>query len=206
METLNKKTLSFPAKIFTQVFAALGIMLTLTACGKGGGNTTQAVVPVYGNGCTNCGTISSPVLLTTFQMQNPNGNMIFSNMQMHAQSTAIVPNASGNAFRNYSGPIAVQGQMTVSQVLRDWSGACIIQPGIYNVQTYSVGQMGAAGGDVVVPSLTTNVGAIELRIDGPLDTMIGGLLTEGGLRLYARVSIIKVNGYVCSADFNDIFN
>lgn len=205
METLNKKTLSFPAKIFTQVFAALGIILTLTACGKSDGGGTP-VVPVYGSGCTNCGTISSPVLLTTFQMQNPNGNMIFSNMQMHAQSTAIVPNASGNAFRNYSGPIAVQGQLTVSQVLKDWSGGCIIQPGIYNVHTYSVGQMGAAGGDVIIPSLTTNVGAIELRIDGPLNTMSGGLLTEGGLRLYARVSIVKVNGYVCSADFNDTFN
>ncbi len=210
METLKNKKLSFPAKVFTRVFAALGLILTLAACGnKDGGNNTVAVAPpVYGNGCQNCGVaIPSPVLLATFQMQNPNGNVVFSNMQMYAQSSSIVASASGNAFRNYQGPIAVHGQMTVTQVIKDLSGGCIIQPGTYNLQTSSVGQMGAAGGDVIIPSLITTGGLIDIRIDSPLNTMSGGLLVDnGGLRLYARVSIVRVNGYVCSSDFNDTFN
>ncbi|WP_415063866.1 hypothetical protein [Bdellovibrio sp.] len=203
METLNNKTLSFPAKYFTRAFAALGIVLSLVACNKDGGGS-GVTTAVYGNGCSNCGAISSPVLLTTFQMQSGSGNVVFSNMQMYGQSTGIVANASGNIYRNYQGPIAIQGQMTVTQAQQDWGSGCIIQPGTYTVQTYSVGQMGMAGGDVLVPVMIA--GGIEMRIDGPLNTMAGGVLEQNGQRLYARVSIVKVNGYVCSSTFFGDFN
>ncbi|WP_374073502.1 hypothetical protein [Bdellovibrio bacteriovorus] len=209
MEGLNNKTLSFPAKYFTRAFAALGMVLALAACNDGGGGGGTVVVPpIYGSGCTNCaGSIPTPVVLTTFQMQSANANITFSNMQMIGQSTRIIPNASGNNYRNYEGPIAVQGQMVVAKPEIDpYNPSCVIQPGTYTLQTYSVGQMGYAGGDIVVPTLLSATSSIEMRIDSPEPTMAGALLTEQGQRLYAKVTVLRVNGYTCSQSFFGIFN
>lgn len=208
MEGLNKKTLSFPAKYFARTIAALGILLALTACKDSGGGGGTVVPPIYGNGCNNCaGSIPTPVILTTFQMQSANANITFSGMQMFGQSTRIIPNASGNNFRNYEGPIAVQGQMIVTRAEVDpGNPSCVIQPGSYALQTYSVGSMGMAGGDVVIPTLLSTTGAIEMRVDSPDPMMAGGLLTQQGQRLYAKVTVLRVNGYNCSQTFFGIFN
>lgn len=204
METLNKKTLSFSARIFTQVFAALGIMLTLTACGKSGGNGTQVVPPVYGNGCTNCGTIANPALLTTFSAQSADGNISLVNMQVYAQASGITPVASGNNYKGYSGPIATQGQMVVKAPQYDYvpytnqlATACVIPAGTYSLQTVSVGQMGYDGQNVYFPSLITTAGAIELKVEAPSPM---GFLNSGA-SLWAKVSVVRVNGVVCSASF-----
>lgn len=209
MEGLNNKTLSFPAKYFARAFAALGMVLALAACNDGGGGGGTVVVPpIYGSGCTNCaGSIPTPVVLTTFQMQSGNANITFSNMQLIGQSTRITPNASGNNYRNYEGPIAVQGQMVVArQEIDPYYPSCVIQPGTYNLQTYSVGQMGYAGGDIIVPTLLSATGSIEMRIDSPDPIMAGALLTQQGQRLYAKVTVLRVNGYSCSQSFFGIFN
>nr|WP_295904741.1 hypothetical protein [uncultured Bdellovibrio sp.] len=208
MERLNYKTLSFPAKYILRAFAALGMVLALAACNNGGGGGGAVVPPIYGSGCTNCaGSIPTPVVLTTFQMQSANGNITFSNMQLVGQSTRITSNASGNNYRNYEGPIAMQGQMVVArQEIDPYNPSCVIQPGTYALQTYSVGQMGFAGGDIVVPTLLTTTGSIEMRVDSPDPMMAGGLLTSSGQRLYAKVTVLRVNGYNCSQTFYGIFN
>lgn len=207
MERLNKKALSFPARVFTRVFAVLGMVLALAACGNKDGGGGTVVPPIYGNGCTNCaGSIPTPTLLTTFASQSANANIVFSNMQMFGESSRIMPNASGNLYRNYVGPIAVQGQMTVAAAAVDpYNPACTIQPGVYSLQTYSVGQMGYAGGGIVIPTLLSTTGAIEIRIDSPSTTMDGALLEGNGTRLYAKVTVLRVNGYNCSSTFFDIF-
>lgn len=205
METLNKKTLSFPAKIFTQVVAALGIILTLTACGKSdGGNNTTVVAPIYGSGCNNCSAISSPTLLTTFQSQSADGNMSLVNMRVYAQSSGIKAVPSGNNYKSYSGPAAIQGQLVVRVAQYDYvphtsqaASNCVIPAGTYNVQTSAVGQLGYDGVDVYFPSLFTTVGGIELKIEAP--SPMGFL--NSGQSLWAKVSVVRVNGIVCSASF-----
>ncbi|NUN05549.1 MAG: hypothetical protein HUU57_07290 [Bdellovibrio sp.] len=193
MERLNKNSLRFPAKLFTFAFASLGLMLTLASCGNKGGNDYVAPVvpPIYGNGCTNCaGSFPSPVVLTTFEMQSGDGNIKFTGMQMTAESTKISPNYSGNNYRNYSGPIAIQGTMTVASQETDYTTGCVLQPGSYAVNTYSVGQMGFAGGDIVIPTVVTADGLTEMRVDE-------GVLTSA-TRLYAYVTFTRLNGVACA--------
>lgn len=209
MEGLKNKRLSFPAKnFFIRAIAALGVTMALVACNSGGGGGSGVTVGVGINGCQNCGTITSPVVLATYQSQSPSANLVFSNMNIIAQATGIVPNASGNNYRNYQGPIAIQGTLDIKATEYDRYSACVVPAGRYAVSTYTVGQMGMAGGDIVVPLLMATNGSytVEMQIDGPLNTMAGGLLTDGGQRLYARVAVVKVNGQVCSSDFYGIFN
>lgn len=217
MERLNKKTLSFPAKIYTKVFAALGMVLAVAGCGdKGGSASVPVVPPIYGSGCATCsGVMPQPVLLTTFQSEATdfygNAVVVLKNMQVIVQSTGIQQNASGNNYNWYSGPIAVSGQLDVRKQLVDYdlnTGAqltsCVVPVGVYPIQTYSVGQMLNAshnGTDISIPSLVSTVGNIELRVEAP--SPMGFL--ENGTRLWATVSIVRVNGVTCSNQFHGEF-
>lgn len=209
METLNYKSLSFPAKTFAKALASLGIAMVMTACGKGGGGTSAPVMPVYGNGCYNCaGSIPSPVVLTTFKSQSLDGAVSLVNMQVYAQGTSIVPNASGNNYKWYAGPIAAQGQLVVTTpqydinpYTRQIASACVLPAGTFNLQTSTVGQMGQNGVDVYIPSLVTVGASIELKVEAP--SPMGFL--DGGQTLWAKVSVIRVNGIPCSPDFHGDF-
>lgn len=207
MEGLNNKTLSFPAKMITRAFAALGIVLALAACGKGGDGGTNTNV---GLNCLNqaCGSITAPVVLTTFQSQSSMSNpeIMLQNMQIVVSANLIQQNASGNNYRWYQGPIAIQGQMVVAQQIVDVDPGtrvqltqCVLPAGTYNLQTLTTGTMGMSGGDVNVPAMLSNVGNIEVRIEN-------GLLTDNGQRLYGKVSVVRVNGYTCSSNFYGSFN
>lgn len=205
METLNHNFLSFPAKTFAKALALLGVTLAVTACGNGGGGSAAPVPPVYGNGCYNCaGSIPSPVVLTTFKAQSFDGAVSLVNVQVYAQGTAIVPNASGNNYKWYAGPIAAQGQLVVTTPQYDISpytgqraSACALPAGTFNLQTSSVGQMGQNGVDVYLSSLVTVGAGIELKVEAP--SPMGFL--DGGQTLWAKVSVVRVNGIPCSADF-----
>lgn len=205
MEGLNQKTLSFP-RYFIRVFSALGIVFSLSACNQGGGN---AVPPIYGLGCQNCGSLVAPVPLTTFQAQGTDGSVVLSNMQMYGQAAAIKANVSGANYKWYQGPIAVQGTMTVNKAQLDYNSqtgqrasACAIPAGVYTLQTRLVGQMDYQGVNLMIPNLITTVGGIELKIEAPSPM---GLL-EDGKRLWANVYIIRVNGVPCSQYFFGEFN
>lgn len=207
METLNNKTLSFPAKIFTQALAVLGMVLTLAACSKDGGNS-GITVPVYGSGCQNCTAISSPVLLTTFKSQSYDGNVILQNMAVYAQSTGLTYVASGNTYKGYRGPIASQGQLIVKTPQYDYvpgtaqlATACVVPAGTYTLQAATVGEMDYDGVNVFLPSLITTAGAIELKVEAP--SPMGFL--DAGQTLWAKVSIVRVNGVLCSANFFGTF-
>lgn len=208
MERLNKKTLSFPAKIFIQVFAALGMVLSLTACSKGGSNG-GVVGAVYGNGCQNCGgVIPSPLLLTTFKAQSFDGQVSLMNMQVYAQATGITAMASGNTYKGYQGPIAMQGQLVVTAPQYDYlpgtmtlATACALPAGTFTVQTSAVGQMDYDGVNVYMPSLITAGGGIELKVEAP--SPMGFL--DAGQTLWAKVSVVRVNGVLCSPEFFGTF-
>ncbi|KHD89583.1 MAG: hypothetical protein OM95_02285 [Bdellovibrio sp. ArHS] len=201
MERLNKKTLSFPAMVFTRALATLGVVLTLAACGKdNGGGSAPIVVGI--NGCQNCGAITAPTVLTTFNSQAASGAFALTNMQVYAQAGLIQPNASGYNYKWYNGPIAIQGQLTVPTAFHDTTNSgCVVPAGTYYLQTYSVGQLGNLGADVLVPSLMTTTGNIELKIESA--GVAGGGFVDEGRKLYAKVSIVRANGYVCSALFAD---
>lgn len=208
METLNNKKLSFPARFSKQVFAVLGMALLLSACEKDSGNVI--VPPIYGLGCQNCQmVIPAPVPLAVFEAKGTDGTVVLSNMQLYGQSGGIQPNASGNNYKWYRGAVAVQGTMTVSTPQYDYNpgtqvpaSSCVLLPGVYNLQTRLVGQMEDGGVNIVIPSLITTAGNIELRIDAPSPM---GLLEEGR-RLWANVSIVSVNGITCSKNFFGEFN
>ncbi|WP_413568121.1 hypothetical protein ACLWBD_10315 [Bdellovibrio sp. HCB117] len=200
MERLNKKTLSFPAMVFTKALAALGIVLTLAACGKGDSGGTTPIVGI--NGCQNCGGITAPTVITTFSSQASTNAFTLSNMQVYAQAGLIQPNASGYNYKWYNGPIAMQGTLTVPTTFYDTTNSgCVVPAGTYYLQTYSVGQLGNLGANVSVPALLTTAGNIELKIEST--GVAGGGFVDEGRKLYAKVTIVRANGYVCSAMFAD---
>lgn len=212
METLKKMNLSFPAKVFTRVFAALGILLTLVSCGnKGGGsnNTIAVAPPVYGGGCQNCAvSIPSPVLLTTFNTQSLDGNLSLVNMQMYAQSTGVTAMASGNNYKGYSGPVAIHGTLVVNAPQYDYvpytttpATACVLPAGSYQLQTIQVGQIGYGGVDLFMPKIISAVGGIELKIEAA--SPMGFL--NGGQSLWATITVERVNGIACSQYFKGDF-
>lgn len=210
MEGLNNRTLRVPVRFLVTMFSVMGIMVSLTACYKGGGSAPlPPIPPVYGLGCQNCGVLVAPVPLTTFQAQGPDGSVTLSNMQVVGQATGIQPNASGANYKWYQGPLAMQGTMTVAQAQVDYdpqtgqrASGCVVPPGVYNLQTRLVGQMDKGGVNIIIPSLITTVGAIELRIEAPSPM---GLLEEGR-RLWGNVYIVRVNGIPCSPHFFGKFN
>jgi hypothetical protein len=215
MEGLNKKTLSFPALRFTSFLATLATILATTvlvACGNdGGGAAPPPPVVVNPNGCVTCNGITSPVVLTTFQAQAADGSMALTNMQLFVQSTNVVPNASGNNYNWYQGPIALQGNLEVRQTVLDvmpGTGmpltSCAIPAGTYYVQSNGPGQMGYMGTDIMVPSLITTSGAIELSIEAPAQGGYG--LTNQGRGFYGVVGVRRVNGVQCSPQFFGVFS
>lgn len=204
MEGLNQKILSIPTRLFVNVFSAMGLMLSLSGCYKGGSNPMP---PIYGFGCQNC--VAAPVPLTTFQAQGTDGSVVLSNMQLYGQVSSIQANASGANYKWYSGAIAMQGTMTVNKPQFDFdpqtgqrASACALPPGIYTLQTRLVGQMDTGGVNIVMPSLISTDGAVEIKIEAASPM---GLLEEGR-RLWANVSIVRVNGIICSQHFFGEFN
>lgn len=207
MERLNKNSLSFPARFFTQAFAALGLVVALVGC-KGNDGGGYAPAPIYGNGCQNCTSISSPVLLTTFNSKSSDGKVALMNMQVYAQSTNITPMASGNNYKGYRGPIAAQGQLVVTEARTDVDPvtgraltACVLPAGTFPIQTYTVGSMEYDGLNVTFPALLTTVNAIEVSVESP--SPMGFL--DGGQTLWAKVAVTRINGVRCSENFFGIF-
>lgn len=214
MERLNKNSLRFPAKLFTFAFATLGLMLTLASCGNKGGNDYVAPVvpPIYGNGCTNCQGITAPFTMATFTSQGSTGYISLQNMVVTGQTNGTVPSASGSMYKGYVGPVATQGTLVVSQTITEYSQGfnngsttCTVPAGTYAIQTRMVGQMNdtmKSGGDITFPSLYTTTGGIEISIEAPSSYGFGFL--NNGQNLYAKVSIVRVNGVTCSQYFYDI--
>jgi hypothetical protein len=195
METLNKKTLSFPLKNIARAVGALTVMFLLAAC-PGNGNKVAAV-NVFG--CQDCAAIVSPVILSVVSSASPDQTIQFMNMNLYAEGSLVVPNASGNNYNNYRGPIALQGQMIVTRESIDPYSGCVIFPGTYDLTTYSAGSMEYASSGIRMPLMITNTGGIEIRIDN-------GYLHQNGSRLYAQVSVTRVNGYACSPGFTNTCN
>ncbi len=90
------------------------------------------------------------------------------------------------------------GQMIVRSPIKDLMSNCALPPGTYTVQTYEVGSMGYAGGDITVPRLMTTSGSVELVI-------ANGIFTEFGARMSGQVGISRVGGVVCSNGFFESF-
>lgn len=214
MERLNNNSLRFPAKLFTFAFASLGLMLTLASCGNKGGNDYVAPVvpPIYGNGCTNCQGITAPFTLATFTSQSSTGYFSLQNMVVTGQTNGTVPSASGSMYKGYVGPVAAQGQLVVAQTITEYSPgftqgstACTVPAGTYTVQSQTVGQMNDIwknGGDIILPSLYTTSGGIEISIEAPSSEGLGFL--NNGQNLNAKVSIVRVNEVTCSQYFYDM--
>ncbi|XGC79582.1 hypothetical protein ACES2L_09615 [Bdellovibrio bacteriovorus] len=211
MERLNKETLSFPAWNITKIFAALGMVLTLAACGKDGGGSV-AVAPNGITNCSNCSTIVTPVTLATFESASPSRNVTLKSMSLIAQSSNIQPNASGNNYNNYQGPVAAQGSMIVTsaQADTDINGAalssCVLQAGTYIVETKQVGQLGLYGTNLSIPLLVARQGSqiVEMKIEAPGSEGMG--LYQSGTRVWAKVSITRINNITCSSNFYGLFD
>lgn len=203
MERLKFKTLSFPAMGFTRVLAALGIMLTLAACGSNGGSGGTAYVGL--NGCTNCGALTTPVTLMTYNAQSAMGDVSLDGMTLYGNQASITNYAGSSPVYWYNGPIATQGTLTVRAPQRDQMGACYLAPGSYPVQTYSVGTMtsGAATfSQLTIPAIRATNADVELRID--IENQGQGFIASSG-RLYARVTIVRVGSVACT-NFYGTFN
>jgi hypothetical protein len=202
MERLNKKTLSFPRKLI-KTLAIFSMALTLSSCSKS--DSSGNLVTPYGDNCANCaGSIPNPALMLTFRTTSLDGNISLENMQVFAQATNIGFLPSGNHYKSYSGPIAMRGTLVVKMAQYDYvpgtqqiATACVLPAGTYSVQTVAVGQIGYDGVDVLLPSLAVTGGGIELRIEAP--SPMGFL--DGGTSLWAKVSVVRANGVLCSPDF-----
>lgn len=212
MERLKVNSLSFPALHFARIAATLATVIALVACGNdGGGGGGAPVTPIPPSGCYSCNGITSPAVLTTFTTQSADGMMILRDMQLFVQSTQVMPNASGNNWNWYQGPIALQGTMEVRQPMMDVMpgtgmplSQCMIPPGTYFMQSNGAGQMGMMGSDLRVQSLISTSASIELSIEAPSQMGMG--LTNQGRGLYGVVSVRRVNGIQCSPQFFGTFS
>ena len=134
------------------------------------------------------------------------------NMVVTGQTNGTVPSASGSMYKGYVGPVATQGTLVVSQTITEYSQGfnngsttCTVPAGTYAIQTRMVGQMNdtmKSGGDITFPSLYTTTGGIEISIEAPSSYGFGFL--NNGQNLWAKVSIVRVNGVTCSQYFYDI--
>lgn len=205
MEGLNNKTLSFPAKMFTRAFAALGMVLALAACGKGGGGGTNTNV---GLNCvaSACGGITNPTVLATFSGVGSLSAFSLQNMQILSQAGVVSVPAS-EPYKSYVGPIVLgAGQLVVPQQFFDtgngfgfYNGVgCVVPAGTYSLQNRSTGSYGNYGGDLVLDLITTTHN-IVIRVDS---RGMGGLMS-GGAKMHGLVSILSVNGVACSQTFAD---
>lgn len=216
METLNRKTLSFPkymARSFV-LLAAVFMMACNGSGGGGGGNSTY--YPIHPGSCSNCaGTIPNPVPITTVNSASINNSIELRNLQIYGEGSRL----SGYG---YTGDILAQGQLIVNTPEFDYGnmgygpyngigysysygqgGGCVLNPGTYELRSLNIGKMGIDKGNIIMNMATTN-GGIELRIDDPL-VGTGGAMIYGN-RLYAKVTVLRVNGVNCSSNFYGIFN
>ncbi len=210
METLNKKTLSFSARLFTHAIAALALVTSVTACGnKGGGGspnnpfTVGATGNVTVSNCTSCtATMGSQQLaIDIFNAKNVSGIANLQSMQLIVQPGSFVPGAS-SSYNLYSGPVAIQGLLTLTQTAVDpATGQCVIPAGSYTIQTAQVGQMSM--GTLNVPMLVTNTGNIVMELR---EGILYKDAATGMTRMYGSLFIKSVNGIACTNAFSDVLN
>ena len=202
METLKENILSFPAKTFLRTLAAVSLVMGLTACpgGGGGGGAPPAPVPIdpYGGNCGSCASqIVNPVTLGIVQMTSSMGGVTFTNMEVVGDARYVIPNASGNNYNHYQGPIAMRGQMVVNSNQQDSWSPCQLPMGTYDVQTYEVGTMSNYPMNLVsIPRLMTTSGAIEIVLQGYF---------INANSFYSSIGFMRVNGNTCSQNFWDTF-
>lgn len=208
METLNKKTLSFSAKLFSQAVTALAMVTALAACGNNGSNNgpvgPQLGVPGNVNiaNCASCaGSMINPQAVDVFNAKNFTGIASLQNMQLVVSGASFVPGSSAS-YNLYRGPVAVQGTFTVNRTVSDpVSGFCVIPAGSYTVQSTEVGSL--LMGRLMLPTLVSTTANIVLEIRH-------GVLYKDAMtqrtRLYGNLYIKSVNGQMCSQYFSDLLN
>lgn len=200
MEKLNMKTLSFPAKRLTQALAMLGTVLVLAACGDKGGGGGGGTVVVPPSGCITCGGITSPIILTTIESGNFDDSVVFRDVQVFGESSLIYPNGPyGVIWKDYVGPVAIQGTLDVRGTFTDSSAACVVPAGIYTVQSNSAGQILARlGSGFSVPSVVTVAGPVSLELSIQSPGGYGLYSLSGRVRANSYVSVIRANGVQCA--------
>ncbi|MDG0816238.1 hypothetical protein [Bdellovibrio svalbardensis] len=205
MENLNKKTLSFSARLFTHAVAALALVTSVAACGNNGGdgNGGGVVGPQLGiTGCSSCVTsMANPLSIDIFNAKNPSGIASLQGMQLIVNGANFVPGTS-SSYNLYSGPVAIQGNFILSQTVADpATGQCVIPAGTYGIQTADVGQMSL--GTLRVPRLVSTTGNIVLELsEGVLYKDVATQAT----RLFGTLMIKSVNGQVCTNAFSAVLN
>lgn len=218
MERLNQGPLSFSAWFTTHFFKVLGFASSLTvliACNNNNSRANYVPPPVInGAACPACTMPVNPAPLTIFESQSVDGNIVLTNMQLMIPAGGVVaPNATGNNYKWYQGPIVVQGTLVVKQAQADiHTGTkqpitgCVLPAGTYSLQTQIPGQLDYQAEVFSVPSLIANGGIIELKISVPYSEGIIGLYEADKTRLNAVVSVVRANGIACSPQFFGTFN
>ncbi|QDK38200.1 hypothetical protein [Bdellovibrio sp. NC01] len=202
METLNKKTLSFSTKLFGRAVATLALIFTMAACGNKGGDSNNSNY-LWGANCATCVTsLGNGTAIDVFNASNATRIANLVNMQLIVNGSTFVPGAS-SSYNLYTGPVAVSGTFTLSQMAADpATGQCAIPAGSYTVQTASIGQMSL--GSIELPDLITTNG-VQIRM-----SLRGGVLYKDAMtqrtRLFGSLYITSVNGIPCSNAFSDTLN
>jgi len=207
METLNKKTLSFSARLFTRAIAALALVTSVAACGNnGGGGVTGPQLGTTGivtlNNCATCtSSMGSTLAIDIFNARDARGIALLQNMQLIVSGYNFVPGVS-SSYNLYNGPMATQGTFVVTQTTFDpATGQCVIPAGSYVIQTAEVGQMFSPG-LFRVPTLVSTTGNIVLEVrEGVL---YKDMMTQS-TRMYGSLFVKSVNGQVCTNAFSFSF-
>ncbi len=186
MKTLNLK------KKITMAWALLVITLGLSvACNKKDNNSNPAPVGGAGgygtNGCMNCNFAQG--ILAQAQSQGSSSFPVTINWQIIGDQNMVNMVAmQGYSIKNYTGPIALQGAMNISQTIQ--AGYCLIPAGQYQVSSVQAGSM--TGGVMQVPQLVANVGGaqiifalsgavgIDANGDGQFDRIAGNFVPVQG--------------------------
>lgn len=186
MKTINLKKKMWMTWAFLVVSLGLSV-----ACNKKDNNNNQPVGYVgqtgYGVGCGNC-TFAQGVLGQA-QSQGTTSFPVTINWQIIGDQNIINQTmAMGYSIKNYSGPIALQGAMNLSQNVQ--AGYCMIPAGQYQLSSVQAGTM--TGGVMQVPQLVATVGGaqivfnlsgavgIDANGDGQFERIAGNLIPVQG--------------------------
>jgi hypothetical protein len=195
METLNKRTLSLPSRIFKITFIVLATTFALFGCGNEDSGSSNSVT----SNCYDCSSILSPLPIDTFNSESTYLNVwpVTMSAQLYVDGAYFTPGMS-SSYNLYRGPVFVYGQLTVngSQPMYDSAGYCVVRPGTYQLKTRYVGSINQ-GSNFEVQELVAGNMLLRMRTSSATPSMLYRSATNGQVRWMGVLEIVSVDGRLC---------
>lgn len=184
----------------------VGVALTfIAACGnKGGNNSNQQVIPVTPfQACANCQNINGAVFFSAESVDYTGSIRL--NWTFSGQASPVVQSypyqSNGMTPGTYYGPVAAQGQLSVSQAMN--LGYCVVPAGVYSVGTIQAGQWGYGIASGLALQAISGATSMLITFNGQVsspgylqDSQASSSTNPVG-RMFGNLQIQSINGQQC---------